>query len=66
MSKKAPNAKELRGMPEADLKTQLETLRQELWQSRAKARQGALQQTHLLRSLRRQIARAQTVLGQPR
>ena len=65
MSKKTPSAKELRAVPEADLKAQLEALRQELWQSRAKARQGALQQTHVLRSLRRQIARAQTVLRKP-
>ena len=66
MAKLPSHAKELRGMPEADLKARLETLQRELWQTRAKAREGGLQQTHLLMHLRRQIARVQTVMREPR
>ena len=62
MAEKMPTAKELRALPEADTKTHLETLRQELWQTRIKAKEGALQQTHRLRVIKRQIARLHTVL----
>ena len=49
--------KELRALPVAELQTQLQTLRQELWQHHVKAKDGSLQQTHQLRLVRRQIAR---------
>ena len=61
---KRPKAQELRGLPAADLKAQVEQLRQELWQQRLKVREGALQQTHQLRAARRQIARIATVLNE--
>jgi len=64
MAEKRPHAKELRAMPEADLKAQLETLRRELWQQRIKVNDGSLQQTHQLRAGKRQIARILTVLAQ--
>ena len=54
--------KELRGLGPAELQAQLEKLRQELWDQRVKAKEGALQQTHQLSEARRQIARIQTIL----
>ena len=57
---------DLRALPEADLRAQLDQLRGELWHKRIKLREGALQQTHDLRRLRRQIARVQTALRAPR
>ena len=63
MAQALPRATELRAVPKTELGTQLEQLRQELWQVRIKAKEGSLQQTHRLRALRRQIARVQTVLG---
>jgi len=58
---KTVKAKELRAMPEDELRSRLATLRSELWTARAKSKDGSLQQTHLLRSLRRRIARTQTI-----
>ena len=66
MAEKRPGTKELRGLPEADIRAQLAKLRQDLWQQRVKTREGALPQTHQLRLMRRQIARIQTVLAEPR
>lgn len=54
--------KDLRTMPEADLRAQLAQLQQDLWQRRMKARDGALPQTHHLPVIRRQIARIHTIL----
>jgi large subunit ribosomal protein L29 len=62
MGAKTPKAKELRGSSEADLRTQLEAARRELWDGRLKARAGSLQQPHRLRAIRRQAARLLTVL----
>ena len=59
---KMPRAKELQTLTETDLTAHLEKLRQELWQARTKAKEGSLQQTHLLRMAKRQIARVHTVL----
>ena len=56
--------KALRAMTKADLEQHLGALRQELWQQRIKAKEGALQQTHLITERRRQIARTLTVLGE--
>jgi large subunit ribosomal protein L29 len=61
---KAIKPKELRAMPDEELRTQLSSLRTELWTARIKAKDGSLQQSHLLRSLRRRIARAQTIAGE--
>ncbi len=66
MAEKRPPAKDLRAVPEAELRQQLETLRQELWQSRLKVKDGSLQQTHQVMGVRRQIARVLTVLSEPR
>ncbi len=49
-------------MGEADLQAQIQKARQELWGGRLKASEGAMQQPHRLRMLRRQIARLHTVL----
>lgn len=62
MAERSPRAKELRALPEDELRGQLEQLRQTLWHDRLKAKDGALQQTHRLSMTRRQLARLQTVL----
>ncbi len=66
MAEKYPGAKELRALPDSDLTQQLEGLRREQWQHRLKAKDGSLQQTHLLPALKRQLARLQTVLRERR
>ena len=66
MADRLPKTKELRALPAADIAAQLEKLRQDLWQQRLKAKEGALQQTHQLRLMKRQIARIQMVLKEPR
>lgn len=63
MAKRRLLTKELRTLPEPDLQAQLAKLRQELWQHRAKVREGSLQQTHLVTAAKRNIARIQTVLS---
>ncbi len=65
MAEKRLGAKELRGLSAADLQTKLQGLKQDLWQARLKAREGALQQTHQLSAARREIARIMTVLRSP-
>ena len=62
MATARPKMSELQALPDADLRAQLDGLRQELWQQRIKLHDGALQQTHQLQALRRQIARVQTAL----
>ena len=62
MAEKHPSAKTLRELPEAEAQAQLEKLQADLWQQRVKAREGALQQTHLMPLIRRQIARINTIL----
>ena len=69
MAESRVTPKELRALPVDDLKTQLNALRKDLWHHRLKARDGSLQQTHVLSRLRRQIARVNTILhehAQPR
>ncbi len=66
MADKRPDAKALRNLPEADIRSQLAQLRNELWQGRLKAREGSLQQSHHLPVIRRQIARIETVLTEQR
>jgi ribosomal protein L29 len=55
---------ELIGMPATDLRARLDQLRQELWQHRVKATEGAAPQTHRPGQLRRQIARIMTAVRQ--
>lgn len=64
MATKQPKIKELRAMTDADMQAQLDTLHQELWQSSLKAREGTLQQPHVLGQIKRQIARLHTLRGQ--
>jgi ribosomal protein L29 len=63
---KAADLKALREQPASELRATADTLRHELWQHRLKAKEGALQQTHLIRIARRQVARIQTLLRQQR
>ena len=62
MAEALTSTKELRALPEPDLQAQLSKLRETMWQARIKAKSGALQQTHQLSEVRRQIARVQTIL----
>jgi large subunit ribosomal protein L29 len=62
MAEQPLSAKAIRELPDAEIQAQLEKLQQELWQSRQKVREGALQQTHTLSTLRRQIARIHTIV----
>ena len=62
MAASAPDAKTLRDLPDADLEEQLKKLRDERWQLQVKAGTGALQQTHLVGSARRQMARLRTII----
>ncbi len=62
MAEKSPRAEALRALPVSDLQAQLRQLQQELWQHRLKTQDGSLQQTHLVRRMKRQIARVHTIL----
>lgn len=57
-------AKELRAMPANELTQKLTESRAALTLLRLKARQGALEQPHQIRQLRRDIARFLTVLAE--
>ena len=57
-------AKDLRAVPEAELRQQLAQTRKELSRLRLKARQGALEQPHQIRTMRRDMARMLTVLAE--
>ena len=61
--KKKVTMEELRALPKEERQQRLGALRQELWQQRLKLKSGALQQTHGVKILRRQIARLLTVKG---
>lgn len=66
MADKWPTPKELRGMAEPDLRTSMQKLTDDLWQSRQKIQDGASQQTHRFGAIRRQIARIHTVMNEQR
>ncbi|MDP3723659.1 MAG: 50S ribosomal protein L29 [Candidatus Omnitrophota bacterium] len=66
MAAKLPRAQELRALPEPELRAQLEALRQQMWRDQVKVKEGSVQQTHMVRLSRRQIARLQTVLREQR
>ena len=57
-----PHVSELRGLPEAELRQRLAQTRQDLVTLRLKAKQGALEQPHRIRQMRRDIARMFTAL----
>ncbi len=60
------SAKDLRGLPEAELKSRIEGIQHEMWLHRIKAKSGALNQVHQIGDLRRQIARIKTVMHEQR
>ena len=60
------SAKELRVLPESELRDRLETLRRELWQIRLKTSAGSGQAPHQTRVMRRQLARVLTLLNEAR
>ena len=75
MAEQRSDAKALRALPAADPTAQVEAIRRERWEHRAKIADGSVRQTHRLRILKRQLARVLTVLheqqvaqakGQPR
>lgn len=62
MAEKLLGVKELRAMPEPELRLHLEKLRHDLWETTRKIAEGSSLQTHLPSRTRRQIARAATIL----
>jgi ribosomal protein L29 len=61
MAEQRVNTKTLRATPAAELAAQAEALRRQRWEHRLKLADGSVRQTHLLRSLRRQLARILTI-----
>ena len=59
-------AAELRDLAVSDLAARGRELRDQLWNARMKKATGQLENTALLRTLRRDIARVETVLRQKR
>ena len=66
MAEKRLNAKALRALTAADLAAQVDALRRQRWEHRLKLRDGSARQTHLVRELRRQAARALTAMNEQR
>ena len=60
------NAGELRALPNDELEAKGRELRDQLWNARMKKATGQLENTALLRALRRGIARVETVLREKR
>jgi large subunit ribosomal protein L29 len=59
-------ATELRELAQTELETKGRELRDQLWNARMKKATGQLENTAMLRTLRRDIARVETVLRQKR
>jgi len=59
-------AGELRALPDSELEAKGRELRDQLWNARMKKATGQLENTALLRALRRGIARVETVLREKR
>jgi large subunit ribosomal protein L29 len=59
-------AKELRDIPVSELAAKGRELRDQLWNARMKKATGQLENTALLRTLRRDIARVETLLREKR
>ena len=57
-------AKELRGMPEPELRQKIDEARNDLMTMRLKASQASLEQPHKIQMLRRDVARMMTVLSE--
>ncbi len=66
MAERRFRAKDLRALPDTDILVRLEQLRKELWQDRAKTKEGAQRKTHHAAVLRHHIARVHTVLNERR
>lgn len=64
MAQKYPGATELKELPVDELNSQMDQLRQDLWNARIKVSNGSLQQVNTLKQMRRQIARIQTVISE--
>ena len=62
MAQNLSKIKDLRALPDAEIRAELEKLRQERWQSRLKMKDGSLQQSHHMPLVKRQIARIHTLL----
>ena len=60
------NASQLRDLTPEELEAKSHELRGELWNARVKKATGQLENTALLKKLRRDVARAETVLRQKR
>jgi len=60
------NASQLRDLTQPELEAKATELRGELWSARVKKATGQLENNALLRKLRRDVARVQTVLRQKR
>jgi large subunit ribosomal protein L29 len=57
-------AKEIRDLAPAEINTKLREVRGELLQLRLKKHTGQIEKPHLLRSLRKDVARLETILRQ--
>ena len=55
-------AKDLRELPDAELNKKIRDLKAELVQLRLRKQTGQVERPHLLRELRREVARCQTIL----
>ncbi len=58
------NIKEIKELTSKELSIRIEGLRREVFNFRLQQQAGQLEKPHLLRSLRREVARIQTVLKQ--
>lgn len=64
MKKQAEYVKSLREKDAAGLKTELAALRQEQFNLRMQSSMGTMNQSHLTRDARKNVARVQTLLNQ--
>ena len=57
-------SKEIRDLSQAEITTKIREIRESLLQSRLRKQTGQVEKTHELRSLRKDIARLETILKQ--
>jgi large subunit ribosomal protein L29 len=57
-------SKEIRDLSQAEISTKIREIRDSLLQSRLRKQTGQVEKTHELRSLRKDIARLETILKQ--
>jgi large subunit ribosomal protein L29 len=58
------NAKEIRDLSTLEITTKIREVRESLLQSRLRKQTGQVEKTHELRSLRKDVARLETILRQ--